>query len=208
MKATILLGTLKKTGLSNTGVLCDFLAQRMQRSGVDCEIVRLAKHRILAGTCSDMGPGDAWPAILGRLLESDFIVFATPVWWGNHSSETQRVIERLDELHDKLSGGSPSPLEDKVGGIVITGDSDGAEHIIGSICNFCNAIGLLIPPYATLSVLWEGQAKGKDTPRRELLRKYEQDYAASADKMISQMLRHASLLRHAAASKKPRRARA
>ena len=33
---------------------------------------------------------------------------------------------------------------------------------------FFNAIGLLIPPFATLSVLWEGQAKGKETTREEL----------------------------------------
>jgi hypothetical protein len=33
MKATILLGTLKKTGLSNTETLCEFLSGRMEREG-------------------------------------------------------------------------------------------------------------------------------------------------------------------------------
>jgi multimeric flavodoxin WrbA len=192
MKATILLGTLKRSGLSNTETLCEFLARRMEREGVRSEIVKLVERKILPGTYSDMGEGDEWPNVLRRVLDSEIVILATPVWWGNHSSEIQRVIERLDELHAKVLAGQPSPLEGKAGGIVITGDSDGAEHIIGNLCNFFNAVGLLIPPYATLSVLWERQAKGKEPTKEELLRKYELDYAETADKMISQLLKYAT----------------
>ena len=189
MKATILLGTLKKTGLSNTETLCEFLSDRMQRKKVECETIRLVDHEIPAGTCSDMGAGDPWPAILDKVLASDIVIFATPIWWDNASSLIQRVIERLDELHDKILAGETSALEGKTAGIVITGDSDGAQHIIGSLCNFFNAIGLLIPPYATLSVLWDRQAKYKHPTKEELLKKYEEDYAKTADKMIDQMVR-------------------
>jgi len=191
MKAIILLGTLKRTGLSNTGVLCDFLAGRMQKSGIQAEIIKLADHEIPPGTYSDMGQGDEWPGILKKLREAPIIILATPIWWNNQSSLIQRVIERLDELHDHLLAGQSSGLEGKVGGIVITGDSDGAQSVIGNLCNFFNAIGLLIPPFATLSVLWEGQAKGKETSREELMRKYEADYAGAADRMVRQLLDHA-----------------
>jgi multimeric flavodoxin WrbA len=191
VKATILLGTLKRSGLSNTETLCEFLVGRMEENGVRCETVKLVEHTILPGTYSDMGEGDEWPNILRRVLDSEIVILATPVWWGNQSSLIQQVIERLDELHDKVLAGEPSPLEGKVGGIVITGDSDGAEHIIGNLCNFFNAVGLLIPPYATLSVLWERQAKGKEPTKEELLRKYESDYAETADKMIRQLLKYA-----------------
>jgi multimeric flavodoxin WrbA len=191
VKATILLGTLKKSGLSNTETLCEFLSGRMESQDIRSEIVKLVGHRVLPGTYSDMGEGDEWPNILRRVLDSDIVILATPIWWGNQSSEIQRVIERLDELHDKVLAGEPSPLEGKVGGVVITGDSDGAEHIIGNLCNFFNAVGLLVPPYATLSVLWERQAKGKDPTKEELLKKYESDYAETADKMIGQLLKYA-----------------
>jgi len=137
-----------------------------------------------------MGKGDAWPGILKKVLGSDIVVFATPIWWGGQSSEIQRVIERLDEIHDDISAGKASPFEGKIGGIVITGDSDGAEHVIGNISNFFNAIGLLIPPYATLSVLWDKQAKDKKTSKKTLLVKYESDYAETADKMIRQSLKY------------------
>lgn len=185
MKATILLATLKSEGLSNTETLSQFLQDRMAQRQIDCSIVKLVHHEILPGTRSDMGPGDEWPRILRQVLESDIVIFATPIWWDNHSSLMQRVIERLDELHDKILAGEPSPLKGKAGGIVITGDSDGAQHIIGHIGNFFNAIGLVLPPYATLSVLWERQAKGERPTREELLEKYEADYAGAADKMIA-----------------------
>ena len=192
MKATILLGTLKKTDLSNTAVLSEFLARRLERNGVECRTVRLVEHSIPAGTCSDMGEGDEWPGILRGIVASDIVIVATPIWWNNHSSLIQRVIERLDELHDEVMAGRPSPLEGKVGGIVITGDSDGAQTIIGNLCNFFNGIGLLIPPYATLSVLWERQSKGSDPSREELLGKYESDYAETADRMVKELLRFAA----------------
>lgn len=191
MKATILLGTLKGSGLSHTETLCDFLSDRMERRGIRCETIRLVDREIPPGTYSDMGDGDEWPEILAGVLASEIVVFATPVWWGTHSSLAQRVIERLDELHDMVLAGEPSPLDGKVAGIVITGDSDGAQHVIGNFCNFFNAVGLLIPPYATLSVLWERQAKGADPTREELLRKYESDYAETADRMIQRLLDHA-----------------
>ena len=191
MKATILLGTLKRSGLSNTQTLCEFLSGRMERKGIRCKTIKLVDHAILPGTCSDMGEGDAWPGILKDVLDADIVIFATPIWWGGQSSEIQRVIERLDEIHDGILADKPSPFEGKAGGIVITGDSDGAEHVIGNIGNFFNAIGLLIPPYATLSVLWDKQAKRKKTSKNTLLEKYESDYADTADKMIRQLQKYA-----------------
>lgn len=190
MKATILLATLKTSGLSNTATLCEFLAQKMRAAGIECETVKLVDYEIPPGTYSNMGPGDEWPGILQKVLQSEIVVFATPVWWSNQSSLMQRVIERLDELHDNLMQNKPSGLENKVAGVVVTGDSDGAQHIIGNLANFCNAIGLLVPPFATLTVLWDRQAKSKKPTREELMTKYESDYSKTADRMIAQLTAH------------------
>ncbi|HEX6313977.1 MAG TPA: NAD(P)H-dependent oxidoreductase [Gemmatimonadaceae bacterium] len=191
MKCTILLGTLKTSGLSNTATLCEFVATRMAKAGIECETIKLVDHYIPPGTYSDMGNGDEWPGILDRVLASDMLLLATPIWWSNPSSLLQRVIERFDELHDYVMEGKPSGLEGKTGGIVITGDSDGAQHIIGNLCNFFNGVGLLIPPYATLSVMWDRQAKGADPDKAELMKKYEKDYTKTADRMIQQLLAYA-----------------
>lgn len=99
------------------------------------------------------------------------------------------MIERLDEIHDDIMDGKKSRLDGKVGGIVITGGSDGAQHIIGNISNFFNALGVLLPPYATLSVLWEKQQKDADAGREELMEKYRKDYGKTADAMVGQFLR-------------------
>jgi hypothetical protein len=42
---------------------------------------------------------------------------------GIQSSLAQRVIERLDELHDEIMETGISRLTNKVGGIIIIGDS-------------------------------------------------------------------------------------
>ncbi len=191
MKAIILLGTLKLSGLSNTETLSEYLITHFKKEKVECEVIKLIEHNILAGTYSNMGEGDDWPSILKKLLKADIIIFATPIWWNNQSSEMQRVIERLDELHDEIIDGKTSKLKDKVGGIVITGDSDGAQHVISNISNFFNAVGIIFPPYATLSVLWEGQAKGKKTAKKTLVEKYEEDYSETAKTMVDQLVKFA-----------------
>lgn len=189
IKAAILLGTLKKEESSNTEVLCDFFAERAGKKGIECEIVKLAGLNIAPGTYSDMGSGDAWPEVLQKILAASVVIFATPIWWGGHSSEIQRAIERLDEIHDMILAGKPSPLEGKAGGIIVTGDSDGSQHIIGNVSNFFNAVGILLPPFATLTVLSEKHRKGAKTSREQLLEEYEKDYGKTADKMVTQLLK-------------------
>ena len=49
-------------------------------------------------------------------------------------------------------------------------------------------MGILIPPFATLSVLSDRQAKHADASRAELMGKYESDYATAAEKMVQQMV--------------------
>lgn len=194
MKAVLLLGTLKREEPSNTGTLSEFFLGRLAKKGVECETIHLVNQHILPGTLSDMGRGDAWPAILQKLMDADIILLATPIWWGSHSSEMQKVVERLDSVHDGILAGKPSQLDNKVAGIIITGDSDGAEHVIGTLSNFLISIGVLVPPYATLSVLWDGHKKGGSKPKQELLKKYTEEYAGMADKMIEQILRYAERL--------------
>src|SRR5215217_4755091 len=105
MKATILLGTLKETGLSNTAVLAEFLSGYLEKEAVECETIRLAAHAIGRGTSIKEPVKDDFPAIYEKIVASDIVVFATPIWWNSHSSEIQRVIERLDEVFDIINQG-------------------------------------------------------------------------------------------------------
>ncbi len=61
-----------------------------------------------------------------------------------------------------------SKMTNKVAGIVVTGDSEGAEHIIGNLANFFIALGFTVPPFGTLTVLWSGLRKHSDKSKEEI----------------------------------------
>ena len=137
IRAVFLLGTLKKKQvLSHTQALCEAVADVFaKQEGVRSEIVRLRDYDIQPGTKTEIDDDD-WPKIVKKMIKADIVIFATPIWWGIQSSLTQRAIERLDELNDELLETGKSEFGNKVGGIVITGAEDGAEHVIGNILNF------------------------------------------------------------------------
>jgi multimeric flavodoxin WrbA len=168
LTAVFLLGTLKLSPeFSHTDALCEFLAGHLKEQNVTSEIIRLVDFNIKPGVETDMG-GDDWPKILDKVLAADIVIFATPIWWGIQSSVIQRVIERMDALNDELLETGKSELANKVGGIVITGAEDGAEHIIGNLSNFMVWNGLTMPPACSLS--WLGDAS-KDT-KQSLIEKF------------------------------------
>ena len=195
IKAVFLLGTLKpKRGeFSHTQVLAEIVAEELGAQDIQSEIVRLVEYVIKPGTKNNMGKGDEWPRILEKVLAADIIVFATPIWWGNHSSLTQRAIERLDELHDELRETGKSRLTNKVGGIVITGEEDGEQHITGSISNFLISIGVTLPPMCAVSYLGDYKRASKESLRKKL--RSEQSTASAAKKMATNLEFFARLLR-------------
>ena len=187
MKALILLGTLKAKGRSNTETLVQFLGEYLKEQEIDFEIVKLAGHHIVPGTYTHMDIKDDWPAIYQKILEAKIILFATPLWWNSHSSELQRAIERLDEVYDRILAGEDSPLDGKIGGVIITGDSDGVEHVTGNIANFFCSVGISVPPYTSLGVIWEGHAKDAKKTKTELLKYYKREYAKDAQAMAESL---------------------
>jgi multimeric flavodoxin WrbA len=196
LKALFLVGSLKQNSEdTNTLLLSQFLAKQLSIYDFEYEIVCLADHNIKPGTYTNVDSDDDWPAILEKILDSNIVIFATPVWWGIQSSLIQRAIERLDELHDEIMETEKSRLTNKVAGIIVTGDSDGAEHIIGNLANFFIALGLTIPPFGTLTVLWSGFAKKSDKNKEEKLKYLEGNYTSTAKKAAQNLTFMANLLK-------------
>ena len=175
LRAVILLATLKhkRSGqeFSHTETLCEVVIECLRENGVRSDMVRLVDRNIPPGTKSNMGSGDDWPGILKRILAAEIIVFATPIWWGIQSSLMQRVIERLDELHNELLETGKSRLDNKVGGIIITGEEDGEQHITGNISNFLLNMGLTLPPHCAVSY----QDQYTRATKKSLGRKFRED---------------------------------
>jgi multimeric flavodoxin WrbA len=198
LKALFLVGTLKSgseaSKNSNTYALSEFLAKHLESKEVQSEFVPLADYNILPGVYTNVD-NDDWPMIFEKILAADMVIFATPVWWGNQSSVIQRVIERLDESHDEIMRSGKSKMINKVAGIVVTGDSDGAEHIIGNLANFFIALGFTVPPFGTLTVLWSGLRKHSDKSREDVLKYYEDKYSSTAKKAVQSLAFMANLLK-------------
>ena len=198
LNALFMVGTLKSgsdaSKSSNTYALSEFLAKHLESNEVKTELVRLADYNIKSGVYTHMD-NDDWPAIFEKILASDIIIFATPVWWGNQSSLIQRVIERLDEIHDEFMKNGKSKMTNKVAGIIVTGDSDGAEHIIGNLANFFIALGFTVPPFGTMTVLWSGLRKHSDKSKEEILKYYEDTYSSTAKKAAQNLSFMANLLK-------------
>jgi multimeric flavodoxin WrbA len=180
--AIILVGTLKsRLEMSSTDLLSEFLTKHLLAYDAITEVIRLVDYDIRPGVYTKVYSDD-WSKIYEKIMAADIVVFATPVWWGIQSSLIQRVTERLDEIHDEIIETGKSKLTNKVAGIIVTGDSDVAEHIIGNLANFFSALGFTFPPFGTLTVLWSGLAKNSDKSKEEIQKYFEDNYTPIAKK--------------------------
>jgi multimeric flavodoxin WrbA len=149
MKALIISCTLKPSpGTSNTEALANVVGDALRGHGVEVDTVRAVDHDIKPGVESDMGDGDAWPAIRSRILDSEILVIASPTWVGRPSSVAQRVIERLDAMISETDDEGRPLAYNRVAGVVNTGNEDGAHHVIGEISGALVDIGFTIPGQA------------------------------------------------------------
>jgi multimeric flavodoxin WrbA len=149
MRALIINCTLKPSPQpSNTEALARVVAEAMESDGVTVEWVRAVDHDIKPGVENDMGPGDAWPAIREKVLNSEILVIATPTWVGKPSSVAQRVIERVDALISETDDDGRPVAYNRVAGVVNTGNEDGAHHVIAEVTSALADIGYTIPGQA------------------------------------------------------------
>jgi multimeric flavodoxin WrbA len=146
MRALVLNCTLKPSPQpSNTEALARVVADAMEKRGITVEWVRVVDHDIKPGVESDMGAGDAWPAIRRQILASEILVIATPTWVGKPSSVAQRVIERMDAMISETDDDGRPVAYNRVAGVVNTGNEDGAHHVISEVCGALVDIGYTVP---------------------------------------------------------------
>lgn len=163
LKAILFNCSLKSGGdeeKSSTQAMLDKVVEVLERRGVVCETIRAVDAGIKFGVDTDMGEGDGWPAIHERLLASDIIVIGTPIWLGQRGSVCQMVMERMDALLNETNENGQLPLYNKVAGVCVVGNEDGAQHVGASILYNMMQFGATIPPNA--ESYWIGPAGGRD----------------------------------------------
>ncbi|MCT2581645.1 flavodoxin family protein [Actinophytocola gossypii] len=150
MRALILNCSLKKSPeRSNTQLLADIVATELRNHDVTVDTVRIVDHTIAPGVQTDLGdPTDYWPTIHGQLLESEILIIATPTWLGRPSSVAQRVLERMDAMLSETGDDDRPVAYDRVAGVVVTGNEDGAHHVISEVSGALVDVGYTIPGQA------------------------------------------------------------
>ncbi len=149
MRALVLNCTLKQSPEpSNTEALAQVVADALASEGVEIDVVRLIDHDVRPGVLSDMGDGDEWPLIRSRLLAAEILVFASPTWLGHPSSVAQRALERMDAMLSETDDEGRPVAYNRVAGVVVTGNEDGAHHVISEIAGALGDVGYTIPGQA------------------------------------------------------------
>lgn len=131
------------------------LAHMKEHSEITSETIRLSDKNIPVGLGFKESDNDEWPAIVEKIKAADIVIFATPIWWGQRSSLMQRIIERMDAFDEEVIAGGRSALLNKVAGIVITGNEDGAQAVCASIMEVLTFMNFTLPP--NCCTYWVGE---------------------------------------------------
>lgn len=143
---------------SSTQKLLDQLMQALEKRGVATATERVVDHDIKPGVSADEGAGDAWPALRQRIMDADILVMATPIWMGQPSSVSKRVLERLDAVLDEIDEQGRYPTFGKVAIVGVVGNEDGAHHVTAELYQALADVGFTVPGGS--SAYWVGEAMG------------------------------------------------
>ncbi len=150
----------RSPGVSHTQRLVDASAAIMTAQGITVDQFRAVDHPIATGVYPDMREHgwteDAWPELFGRVLAADILVIAGPIWLGDNSSETKKIIERLYAHSGELNDKGQWLYYGRVGGCLITGNEDGIKHCASNVLYSLQHIGYSVPPQADAG--WIGEA--------------------------------------------------
>ena len=133
---------------SNTEALAAVVSEALEEKGVAVEVHRALDYDIRPGVTSDEGDGDEWPRLRERIVAADILVVATPTWLGQPSSVAKRVLERMDAMISETDDEGRPIAYGKVGGVVVTGNEDGAHHVIAEVAQSLIDIGFTVPAQA------------------------------------------------------------
>jgi multimeric flavodoxin WrbA len=160
LKAMFINGSLAKSPEpSHTERLVAISRGIMEKHGVKTESLRSIDHDIAVGVWPDMREHgwktDEWPEIFKRVMDADILVLAGPIWLGDNSSETKKIIERLYACSSILNDQGQYAFYGRVGGCLITGNEDGVKHCAMNILYSLQHLGYVIPPQADAG--WIGE---------------------------------------------------
>jgi len=118
---------------------------------------------------TQIDPKDEMKKIYDGILNSDIVIFSTPIYWGNQSQLMQLIVERLNSIENANDVFHKVLVKNKIGGIMVLGHEDGYQHVVGNLMNFMTCLGLIFPPQAYGA--WVGESDEKTSLDRNRIEK-------------------------------------
>ncbi len=161
LRAVVFNGTTKRSPEpSHTDGLWEIVRGIFANVGVTIDEIRTADREIPAGLWPDMREHgyehDEFPDIYKRLVTpAHILIIAGPIWLGDQSSHTRKIIERLYAYSSDVNAAGQWSYYGKVGAAITTGNDDGGKHVSAQVLYALQHIGLTIPPQA--DSYWTGR---------------------------------------------------
>lgn len=141
---------------SSSELMARHILDEFEHQGVQVSSLRVVDHNVKRGVQVDMGDGDEWPQLRERILASDIILLATPIWMGHPASVVQQVLERLDADLSEMDDQGRPVMYGKVATVAVVGNEDGAHKSVADMMQGLNDVGFSIP--AQGGTYWAGEA--------------------------------------------------
>lgn len=185
MRALALNCTLKRSPQdSNTAALTRVVLGALQERSVETAMMRVVDYVVEPGVVSEaLSEADQWPVLHEEIVTADILIIATPTWLGQQSSVSKRVLERMDAMLSETKDDGRPIAYDKVAGVVVTGNEDGAHHCIAEISGALNDIG-----YTLAGQGWTYWNKGPGPGDEEYLNSNDTDWSNRTGVIAAQNL--------------------
>ncbi len=134
-------------------------ANIMKKEGVDVDVQHALDYDIAFGMEKDLsssGVKDDWPILMDKIMAADILVLGSPIWLGVKSSVATLVVERMYAYSGDRNEKGQYKYYGKTGGVVVTGNEDGAKAVAMDVLYALSHIGYMVPPQADCA--WLGEA--------------------------------------------------
>lgn len=162
LRVVVFNGTLKPgPEPSHTDGLLAIATGVFTRVGAQVDVVRTVDHEIPPGVWPDMREHgydrDDFPDLYRKLVvPADILIIAGPIWLGDQSSLTRKIVERLYAYSGDVNPAGQWSYYGKVGGALTTGNEDGGKHVSAQVLYALQHIGITVPPQS--DAYWNGEA--------------------------------------------------
>ena len=142
----------------NTFKLLYIAMETAREFGAKIEIVHLYDYDIkpCLGCLSDEQQACRYPCVinddgrlvLDKILKSDGLIIATPIYWYGPSGHLKNLIDRMTVFENMIFIDGRSWVEGKVAAFIATGSDSGDINTISYLSIVLNSMGFVIPPWA------------------------------------------------------------